>query len=1417
MRTSSRSKRTNGKSSWGLHLIVLPILAALHFGLAGCAGLVSGKSSSGGGTPPPDTTPPTVSVTSPAAGSVLSGSVNLTATASDNVAVASVQFKVDNANVGAALAAAPFSFTLDSTTLSNGNHVIAAVATDTSGNTATSANVSVKVDNTVSDTTPPTVSITSPANAATVSGTVAVQATASDNVSVASVQFQLDGVNVGSADIAPPYAYSWDTTKTSNGSHALTAIAKDGAGNTAKSSTVTVTVKNSTPDTTPPTVSITAPTAGSTVSGTVSVTATASDNVGVASVQFQLDGANVGTVDTATPYSYSWDTTKSANGAHSLTAIAKDAAGNSTTSSAVSVTVKNSGTSDTTPPSVPTGLTASAASSSQINLTWNASTDNVGVAGYNVYRNGNKVASATGTFFQDAGLAASTTYSYTVAAFDAAGNTSAQSAAASATTSAPSSGGGGIPSALGWFQIPNTAFQSACPPASAFPAIQGQSGCNGVVNAWSGGVADTKRNRLIFWGGGHHDYWGNEVYALDLNALTLSRLNNPSSVSGLDFTNNTYETLPDGTPSARHTYGGLAYIPTSDVMYVYGGGISGFGTFSQATWTLSFSGMTWSAKNPTGGTPDGQFGEIAEYDPNTDSVFLWDPWQSQVGHLWQYKISSNSYTLLATDQTQPASTGYQSGVIDSSRKLFFAIGNGKLLKRSIASGSNYAITDMAGSASGCSALLNTSYPGLAFDSQQNLIVGWNGGNSVTLYNPDTNSCTTQTYSGGPTTVGTNGTYGRFRYFPALGVFAVVNQWSENAFTLRLTSGGGTGTGGSTGPSISGIGTTGVTSNAANVIWTTNVQSTSQVDYGTSASYGTTTQLNSSMVTNHSVSLSSLISGTTYHYRVHSKDSSGNESISGDFTFSTASAGDTTPPSVSISSPANGATLSGTVSVSASASDNVGVASVQFLLDGANFGAAITQAPYTVSWDTTTTSNGGHTLTATAKDAAGNAATSAAVSVTVSNASGTPSPSGANTWGDRIAGVNTPGGAASIVSSQSFDVFPVTNKQQYFQLYDPASITTDCSVAADGCSLKFTMQPGYFQGEPGWFDYNFSPNLDALYGQGQEFYVQFRERISASMLSASNFTNFEGWKLNIISEGDSPTAQAGNCSNTPTDFVLVSDGTTFPWIYENCGSTGGTLKFLDSNYEPIQLYAPNAPGGGNYLDQPATGCPHYSGRGTPSTDPSCWNFVAGEWFTVQEHFKIGAWNQANSTVDVWVAHDGQPAVLITNAADIAMADQGPNVTDKFGKIVLLPYATNATWNGLSTVWYDDLIVSNRRIPDPEVASPNAPDSLSLSNISSSSVTLNWRVNSNNGTAQDDTGFLIERCTGNAATCFIAPQSGFAQIGTAPAHASSYVDNTVSAGKTYTYRVRATNASGNSGYAASICFNSSATTCGGTAGL
>ncbi len=111
----------------------------------------------------------------------------------------------------------------------------------------------------------------------------------------------------------------------------------------------------------------------------------------------------------------------------------------------------------------------------------------------------------------------------------------------------------------------------------------------------------------------------------------------------------------------------------------------------------------------------------------------------------------------------------------------------------------------------------------------------------------------------------------------------------------------------------------------------------------------------------------------------------------------ASAGgtDTTPPTVAIASPAAGATVSGTVTVSADASDNVGVARVAFTLDGSPLGSALTAAPYSLSWDTTSAVGGSHTLVATALDGAGNTATSTPVAVNVANAA---DPSVVGSWG-----------------------------------------------------------------------------------------------------------------------------------------------------------------------------------------------------------------------------------------------------------------------------------------------------------------------------------------------------------------------------------------------------------------------------------
>ena len=198
-----------------------------------------------------------------------------------------------------------------------------------------------------------------------------------------------------------------------------------------------------TPDATAPTVSLSAPTNGSTVFGaSVAVSATASDNIGVVGVQFKLDGANLGAEDTSSPYTTTWNTTTASNGTHTITAVARDAAGNQTTSTSVSVTVSNT-TPDTTAPTAPANLSASVISSSQLNLTWNASTDAVGVTGYKLERctgssctNYVEVVSQSGSGYNDTGLSAATTYRYRVRATDAAGNLSGYSTVVSGTTQA---------------------------------------------------------------------------------------------------------------------------------------------------------------------------------------------------------------------------------------------------------------------------------------------------------------------------------------------------------------------------------------------------------------------------------------------------------------------------------------------------------------------------------------------------------------------------------------------------------------------------------------------------------------------------------------------------------------------------------------------------------------------------------------------------------------------------------------------------------------------------------------------------------------------------------------------------------------------------------------------------------------------
>ena len=272
------------------------------------------------------------------------------------------------------------------------------------------------------DATSPTVSLTAPASGAVLSGgsTNTISATASDNSSVSKVDILIDGV-VKATLTTSPYSYSWNTSGLALGAHTIQARATDPYGNVASTTAIPVTLA----DQTPPTVSITAPTNNSTATGTVSITTAAADNsggTGLSKVEFYVDSALKAT-DTTSPYTFSWDSKTVTDGSHIITAKAYDNAtpANSTTSSAVTVNVDNA---DHIPPSTPGSFKSTSQSLTSISLSWTASTDNIGVTGYRLQRNGVTIATTSSLSYTDSGLPSGTSYTYSIVALDASSNAS---------------------------------------------------------------------------------------------------------------------------------------------------------------------------------------------------------------------------------------------------------------------------------------------------------------------------------------------------------------------------------------------------------------------------------------------------------------------------------------------------------------------------------------------------------------------------------------------------------------------------------------------------------------------------------------------------------------------------------------------------------------------------------------------------------------------------------------------------------------------------------------------------------------------------------------------------------------------------------------------------------------------------------
>jgi chitodextrinase len=395
-------------------------------------------------SPPPspsnDTTPPSTPTALAASGISQTGLTLTWNASSDNVGV--VAYDV---NQGATKVATVSSTSSTLGALACGTpYTFSVVARDAAGNASQPAQLTVSTTPCSSPPPPPpppsdTAAPSQPTNLAisgsTRTGVTLTWSPSTDNVGVTAYRAYVNG-SASTTVTQPGAGVSGLTCGTG---YTFEVDATDAAGNRSSRASLvgsTAACADTQAPSTPANVVASSRTATS-----IALTWSAStDNVGVTAYGLYRGGSAAGSTTTTTGIFSGL----SCNTSYTLAVDAADAAGNR--SSQAIVMVSTTSCPDTSPPSTPTGLAASSVTQSSMNLSWNAASDNVGVTGYDVSRNGTKVATVSGTTSSQTGLACGTSYSFDVVALDAAGNRSQQaqltvstSACASAPPPAPSS------------------------------------------------------------------------------------------------------------------------------------------------------------------------------------------------------------------------------------------------------------------------------------------------------------------------------------------------------------------------------------------------------------------------------------------------------------------------------------------------------------------------------------------------------------------------------------------------------------------------------------------------------------------------------------------------------------------------------------------------------------------------------------------------------------------------------------------------------------------------------------------------------------------------------------------------------------------------------------------------------------------
>ncbi|HMF96645.1 MAG TPA: LamG-like jellyroll fold domain-containing protein [Vicinamibacterales bacterium] len=744
-------------------------------------------------------------------------------------------------------------------------------------------------------------------------------------------------------------------------------------------------------DTVPPTVAITSPVAG-TVSGTTTIAGSASDNVGVAGVQFQLDGLNLGAELTAAPYSMPWTTTSVADGAHVITAIARDAASNVATSAAVPVNVLNVSTSVgqwSTPFDLGivavnavlmrTGkvlLFSGSYAASWVERVWDPATGSLTLVPnpyYNLFCAG-QAQLPDGRILVVGGYDPPSLGAANANIFD--------------------------PVAQSWSALPNMSYRRWYPTATTLPdgrmlVTSGGQSCltcladlPEVFDPATGRFSTLTSARLAV------PYYPFMFVMPDGTVVDAGANEEVVATSKLDLTTGRWSTVD---PVVRDGHSAAMYLPGKILKTgtAADSGTSGEAAatafaldLTQATpaWRQVSSMAAPRAFHNTTLLPDGSVlvtggGTTLDGHDTTHAVFeaeLWNPatetW-STLAPASVPRLYHSTALLLPDGRVLSAGGGNDSGAENETQGQIFsppylfkgARPNLAQVVDTLQYGAVFSIGTPDAASIASVALMRPGAVTHGFDEDQRYIPL-----SFTVLPGTVNATAPANANLAPP-----GYYMLF-IVNAAGVPSIarfVRIASPAADTLPPTPPG----------NLSAQGALG----AATLTWTAATDDTGVALYNVyrSTTSGFTpsaaTRIGQSTTTQYTDS----VTAGSYFYLVTAQDIAKNVSAPSNEALAIVLA-DTTPPTVAITSPADQATLSGSAAVTATASDDVGVAGVQFQLDGAALGAERVTPPYSLTWNTATTSNGPHTLGAIARDAAGSRASST-ITVNVSNTSSAP--------------------------------------------------------------------------------------------------------------------------------------------------------------------------------------------------------------------------------------------------------------------------------------------------------------------------------------------------------------------------------------------------------------------------------------------